>query len=126
MPRLRGKWSNWTEEQQLLYAAALFESRGSARVDRHNVNGRPYLGFRMRVRVTDEKYLDLLKSLFGGSSSPMVRNREKTWWEYRLAGGEAVKALKKLRPYMLVRGPELAPFLRGDVVLSGRADAAKA
>ena len=114
-----------TQDQKMTYAAALFEARGTATVGFRPSAGVPYRQFRVRVRADHEAYTDLLIELFGGAASPMggaQRKSKRVWYEWRLSGREALKALETLEPYLLVRGPEIRPFLAGHVPIAGRVE----
>lgn len=117
------KLSQLTPDQKMIYAAALFEARGTATVGLRPSSGVPYRQFRLRVRADDETYTDLLIELFGGAASPMggaKRTSKRVWYEWRQSGQAALETLEKLEPYLLVRGPEIKPFLAGHVPIAGR------
>lgn len=98
--------------RDLAYSAGILDGEGGIRViaerRKRMKNDSPYIFYRLRIDVvnTDKRIMDYFLQNFGGtvcSNNYKYKGNKRIIWRWQLFGNQAIKFLKKISPYILLK-----------------------
>lgn len=91
--------------QEVIWSAGFFDGEGCIHL---GVSRNTQVRLECNVASTTRAALDFLSGRFGGAVCPLrAKLRRRDTWQWRVTGFNAAVFLRAIRPYSLVKAPEI-------------------